>query len=51
MQGVVNDVSYLTTREEFDRHGIGGVVTASCRDVCAEGFGLDSVADAGTHCL
>ena len=40
-------VSYFS-RKEFEQHGLGGVVTATCRDVCAEGFGLDNIADAGT---
>lgn len=32
--------------EEFEQHGLGGVVISSCRDVCEDGFGLDSIADA-----
>lgn len=35
------------TREEFEEHGLGGVVSVTCRDVCAEGFGVDGIADAG----
>ena len=34
-------------REEFERHGLMEVVTVACRDVCAAGFGLEGVADAG----
>ena len=34
-------------REEFERHGLGGVVTLTCRDVCEEGFGLEDAVDAG----
>ena len=34
-------------RKEFEQHGLEGVVTVTCRDVCAEGFGLEDVADAG----
>lgn len=32
--------------EEFKDHGIGQYVTVTQKDVCAEGFGLDHVADA-----
>ncbi|XP_043240522.1 tRNA (adenine(58)-N(1))-methyltransferase catalytic subunit TRMT61A-like isoform X1 [Amphibalanus amphitrite] len=32
--------------EEFSAHGVGDYVTARHRDVCGEGFDLDSVADA-----
>ena len=34
-------------REEFERHGLSEVVTLTCRDVCADGFGLVCEADAG----
>ena len=33
-------------RAEFDSHGLAGMVTAACRDVCADGFGLQDEADA-----
>lgn len=33
-------------RKEFESHGIGDLVTVTCRDVCKEGFGLSQVADA-----
>jgi len=33
-------------REEFAAHGIASLVTATHRDVCGEGFGLEDVADA-----
>eukprot|EP00095_Tigriopus_kingsejongensis_P004500 snap_masked-scaffold427_size174323-processed-gene-0.1 protein:Tk04500 transcript:snap_masked-scaffold427_size174323-processed-gene-0.1-mRNA-1 annotation:"hypothetical protein DAPPUDRAFT_306325" len=35
-----------TARAEFDTHHVGPLVTATHRDVCAEGFGLEGVADA-----
>lgn len=35
-------------RREFQEHGLGDIVTAQCRDVCNDGFGLVDVADAGT---
>lgn len=35
-----------TAREEFQSHGLGDCVTAACRDVCADGFGLEAEADA-----
>lgn len=31
---------------EFADHGLAATVTATCRDVCNDGFGLDGVADA-----
>lgn len=31
---------------EFAEHGLASIVTASCRDVCDIGFGLDDTADA-----
>ena len=34
-------------REEFASHGLSDVVTLACRDVCKDGFGLESKADAG----
>ena len=34
------------SREEFKSHGLGDSVTAACRDVCADGFGLEDEADA-----
>ena len=37
----------MCCREEFERHGLGSVITLTCRDVCAEGFGMEDVADAG----
>lgn len=37
----------MWSREEFERHGLGGVVTVSCRDVCTEGFGLERMVDGG----
>ena len=33
-------------RAELDSHGLAGMVTAACRDVCADGFGLQDEADA-----
>ena len=33
-------------REEFRAHGMGECVTTECRDVCKDGFGVESVADA-----
>ena len=36
----------LTARQEFEEHGLGELVTAKHRDVCAEGFDLKAVADA-----
>lgn len=39
----------LSCSEEFKEHGLEEVVTLSCRDVCADGFGLEGVADAGGH--
>ncbi|XP_013784259.1 tRNA (adenine(58)-N(1))-methyltransferase catalytic subunit TRMT61A-like [Limulus polyphemus] len=33
-------------REEFQEHGLGDIVTVQQRDVCAEGFGLEDIADA-----
>lgn len=39
----------LVNREEFEQHGLGGVVIATCRDVFAEGFGIENIADAGTY--
>ena len=41
----VADISIC--REEFKRHGLEGVVTLTCRDVCVEGFGMEDIADAG----
>jgi len=41
-------IGCLSIREEFEKHGLGGVVTSTCRDVCTEGFGLANIADAGT---
>jgi tRNA (adenine57-N1/adenine58-N1)-methyltransferase len=35
-----------TAREEFRSHQIDSVVTAQHKDVCAEGFDLENVADA-----
>ena len=32
-------------RQEFEEHGLGHLVTATHRDVCAEGFGLENRAD------
>jgi len=32
--------------DEFSKHGLSDVVLAGHRDVCSDGFGLDSVADA-----
>lgn len=34
-------------QKEFLDHGLGSLVTATCRDVCVDGFGLESVANAG----
>lgn len=31
---------------EFNEHGLGDIVVASCRDVCNDGFGMDGAADA-----
>ncbi|KAK8773240.1 hypothetical protein V5799_012222 [Amblyomma americanum] len=33
-------------QKEFQEHGLGSVVTASHRDVCQEGFGIEGLADA-----
>ncbi|XP_002732949.1 tRNA (adenine(58)-N(1))-methyltransferase catalytic subunit TRMT61A-like [Saccoglossus kowalevskii] len=33
-------------REEFTDHGIGDLVTVSCRDVCKDGFDVEHIADA-----
>lgn len=33
-------------RKEFEEHGLGSVVTASHRDVCQDGFGIEGLADA-----
>ena len=38
----------LCCREEFREHGLNELVTIQCRDVCQDGFGLESIADAGT---
>jgi hypothetical protein len=42
---------YSQHREEFAQHGLGSVVAATCRDVCAEGFGLDTIVDAGMYVM
>ncbi len=34
-------------REEFAAHGLSGVVSLECRDVCSGGFGLSNTVDAG----
>lgn len=33
-------------RKEFEDHGLGSVVTASHRDICQDGFGIEGLADA-----
>jgi len=38
-------------REEFADHGLSELVTLTCRDVCKEGFGLESIADAGMEII
>lgn len=35
-----------TATDEFRRHGLADLVTVMHRDVCKEGFGLDTIADA-----
>lgn len=35
-------------KNEFITHGLEGIVTSQCRDVCNDGFGLESIADAGS---
>ena len=36
--------------KEFTAHGLSDIVTVICRDVCQEGFGMDSLAaDAGVY--
>ena len=37
------------SRKEFDSHGLSDVVTLELRDVCQDGFGMESIADAGTE--
>lgn len=34
-------------RDEFDRHGLSGMVTVTHKNVLENGFGLSNVADAG----
>ena len=36
---------YYPWWQEFEEHGLGHLVTATHRDVCAEGFGLENRAD------
>ena len=48
MEAGIRVVLSLYSREEFDEHGLGDVVTLMCRDVCVDGFGLENVADAGS---
>ena len=38
--------NHFLRREEFKSHGLGDCVMAACRDVCADGFGLEDAADA-----
>ncbi len=50
-KGRVLTYDYHETRaaaaqREFDAHGLGLVVRAACRDVCADGFGAGACADA-----
>ena len=50
--GRLHTFEYHATRaqvakDEFIAHGLGELVVIQHRDVCADGFGLDDVADAG----
>ena len=42
---IVQRSPYYPWRQEFEEHGLGHLVTATHRDVCAEGFGLENRAD------
>ncbi|KZT18609.1 tRNA methyltransferase complex GCD14 subunit [Neolentinus lepideus HHB14362 ss-1] len=41
-----HEARYTKARDEFERHGMGGIVTLTHRNVCKEGFTVEDTVDA-----